>query len=235
MRAPPAAVLFDLDGTLVDSAPDLATAVNRTLAELDREPVSEATVRAWIGNGARRLVARALAGRREVMREPEGLEVALARFFEHYEDCLVDRSRPYPGVRAGLEILRGLDLPLGVVTNKPERFTAPLLQALDLHRYFRVRVSGDTLPVKKPDPAPLRHAAAALGATAGDCLLVGDSRADLEAALAAGMPMIRVPYGYPGGDATFADHPELEVAGVDELAARLEAELTDGGAGHRTA
>lgn len=235
MTAPPMAVLFDLDGTLVDSAPDLATAVNRTLAELDRPAVPEDRVRVWIGNGARRLVARALAGRREVGQEPAGLEAALARFFEHYEDCLVDRSRPYPGVREGLDTLSRLGLPLGVVTNKPERFTAPLLEALELERYFRVLVSGDTLAVKKPDPAPLHHAAAGLGVPAGACLLVGDSRTDLEAALAAGMPMIRVPYGYPGGDATFADHPELEVAGVDELAARLEAELTDGGAGHRTA
>ncbi|PWG61268.1 phosphoglycolate phosphatase [Sediminicurvatus halobius] len=231
----PAAVLFDLDGTLVDSAPDLATAVNRTLAELGHAPVVEDTVRVWIGNGARTLMARALAGRRELVEEPPGLEAALERFFQHYRDCLVDRSRPYPGVRTGLDTLRGLGLPLGVVTNKPERFTAPLLEALDLAEYFRVLVGGDTLPVKKPDPAPLEHAARALAVPVADCLLVGDSRADLDAALAAGMPMVRVPYGYPGGDATFEDHPELEVASVDQLAARIEAEHTHGGAGHRTA
>lgn len=231
----PQAVLFDLDGTLVDSAPDLATAVNRTLAELGRPPVSESRVRRWVGNGARRLVARALAGQREVAQEPPELDAALARFFEHYADCLVDRSVPYPGVRPGLDVLHGLGLPLGVVTNKPARFTAPLLEALALRDYFGVLVSGDTLAVKKPDPAPLRHAAAALGMGPEHCLLVGDSRADLEAALAAGMPMVRVPYGYPGGDATFADHPDLDVASVDQLAARLEAEHTHGGAGHRTA
>jgi len=235
MSAPPAAVLFDLDGTLVDSAPDLATAVNRTLAELGHAPVAEDTVRVWIGNGARRLVARALAGRRDVEADPPGLEAALARFFVHYQECLVDRSRLYPGVREGLARLERLGLPLAVVTNKPERFTAPLLEALDIRAQFRALVGGDTLAVKKPDPAPLEHAAALLGVPARSCLLVGDSRADMEAALAAGMPMVRVPYGYPGGDATFADHPELEVAGVDALAQRLEAELTDGAAGHRTA
>lgn len=231
----PAAVLFDLDGTLVDSAPDLATAVNRTLAELGRAPVAEDTVRVWIGNGARRLVARALAGQRELAAEPPGLEAALARFCEHYWDCLVAQSRPYPGVRRGLDTLSALGLPLGVVTNKPARFTAPLLEALQLADYFQVLVSGDTLPVKKPDPAPLVHAAGRLGAPVADCLLVGDSRADLDAALAAGMPMVRVPYGYPGGDATFDDHPELEVATVDQVAARIEAEHTHGGTGHRTA
>jgi phosphoglycolate phosphatase-like HAD superfamily hydrolase len=136
----PQAVLFDLDGTLVDSAPDLTTAVNRSLADLGRPPITEAQARAWIGNGARRLVARALAGQREIDAEPAQTEAAMAAFFHHYRDCLVQASRVYDGVVEGLAQLAALECPMAVVTNKPGAFTLPLLEALGLdpirHPYY---------------------------------------------------------------------------------------------------
>ncbi|MEX0383233.1 phosphoglycolate phosphatase [Spiribacter sp. 1M153] len=214
-------LLFDLDGTLVDSAPDLATAVNHSLADLGHAALSETRVRQWIGDGARRLVARAIAGRRDIDAEPPETEAALARFFVHYHDCLCDRSQLYPGVRDGLDRLRALGRPMAVVTNKPAAFTGPLLEALGIAGYFGATVSGDTLGVKKPDPAPLIHAADQLGVAVGDCLYVGDSAADQGAAAAAGMPLVRVPYGYPGDDAIFADHPAAMTLTIDQLATGL--------------
>lgn len=216
-----AAVLFDLDGTLVDSAPDLTTAVNRMLADRQRSPMSEARMREWIGNGARKLVARALAGQRHIASEPAETEDALAQFFVHYTDCLVDKSVLYPGVRVGLERLKALGLPLGVVTNKPGRFTDPLLKAMDLAEFFPVVVSGDTLTVRKPDPAPLLHAASALNVPIERCVYVGDSLADRGAADAAGALLVRVPYGYPGEESAFAGHPQRLTMRVDELAEQI--------------
>ncbi len=218
----PQAVLFDLDGTLVDSAPDLTTGVNRMLADLDRSPISEEAVREWIGNGARRLVARALTGQRDVAEEPAEMAEAMESFFRHYMDCLVDRSRVYPGVTEGLERLQALSLPLGVVTNKPTAFTGPLLAGLGLERFFSVLVSGDTLSVKKPDPAPLVHGAEQLGVAIERSFYVGDSAADRDAAKAAGALLIRVPYGYPGDVTVFADHPAELTLDIAALAERIE-------------
>lgn len=220
----PEAVLFDLDGTLVDSAPDLTTGVNRMLADLDRAPITEDAVREWIGNGARRLVARALTGQRDVVEEPAEMAEAMESFFRHYMDCLVDRSQVYPGVVEGLERLRDMAMPLGIVTNKPTAFTLPLLQGLGLEGFFSVFVSGDTLAVKKPDPAPLLHGAAQLGVAIERSYYVGDSAADRDAARAAGALLIRVPYGYPGDPSVFAGHPAaltMDVAGLAEAIALL--------------
>jgi phosphoglycolate phosphatase len=218
----PAGVLFDLDGTLVDSAPDLTTAVNRSLADQGGTPLSEAQVRHWIGDGARWLIARALAGRRDIHIEPPGTEAALARFFVHYHDCLCVGSRLYPGVLAGLESIEASGRPMGVVTNKPAAFTGPLLEALGIAGFFGVAVSGDTVGVRKPDPAPLVHAAGVLGLDIGQCIYVGDSGADRAAAEAAGMTLVRVPYGYPGDDAIFADHPATLTMTIDQLGERLK-------------
>ncbi|TQE99957.1 MAG: phosphoglycolate phosphatase [Spiribacter salinus] len=217
----PDAVLFDLDGTLVDSAPDLTTAVNRMLTELGRAAITESRVREWIGHGARRLVARALAGQRDIVTEPPETEAAMARFFVHYHACLVDTTILYPGVREALPELQAMGLAMGLVTNKPEAFTTPLVSALGLDPFLSVSVSGDTLAVKKPDPAPLQHAAQQMGVAVDRCLYVGDSRADLDAADAAGMMMVRVPHGYPGGADAFADRPQLLTLTVPELAKRL--------------
>ncbi|MFB4205319.1 phosphoglycolate phosphatase [Arhodomonas sp. KWT2] len=211
----PRAVLFDLDGTLVDSAPDIATAVDRLLAELGREPVGEALVRHWVGNGARRLVARALAGRRGIDGEPAGTEAALARFLVLYRERLVERTTIYPGVIELLDALAAAGIPVAVVTNKPEGLARPLLETLGLAARFGAVVGGDTLAEKKPAPAPLAHAAGILGVALADCLMVGDSLTDVSAARNAGIPVACVPYGYREGDAIFEARPE---AVVDTLA-----------------
>ncbi len=211
------AVLFDLDGTLVASAPDLATAVNGALLDLDREPVSESRIADWIGNGARRLVARALTG--EVMADPEPdlWERAMARFNAHYAACLADRTRLYPGVRATLAQLAAHGLALGVVTNKPACFTGPVLRAMGLADWFGVIVAGDTLGARKPDAAPMRYAAGTLGVPAEATVMVGDAMTDVGAARAAGMAMIWVPYGYHRGDDILAEQPEAVAERFEDL------------------
>ena len=203
------AVLFDLDGTLVDSAPDLALAVDRMLGEMGREPAGESRVRCWVGNGARRLVERALTGHLDGRVEAAELEPALERFFEHYAECLVEYTQPYPGVVEALDQLEPRGLRLAVVTNKPARFTMPLLAHLGLRRHFHAVVSGDTLARRKPDPGPLLLAAEQCGVAPGAALMVGDSENDVRAARAAGMPVACVPYGYNHGADISQAGPDL--------------------------
>ncbi len=196
MSAPRKAVLFDLDGTLVDSAPDLTTALSDALAEWDEAPVTETEVRCWVGNGSRTLVARALAARGR----PESLTGAvLSAFLGHYERRFNERTVCYEGVMPALERLHAAGLALACVTNKPSRFVAPLLEAMDLRRYFSVLVGGDTLAVRKPDPRPLAFAAEHLEVDPQRVVMVGDSLADVEAAKALPCPVVCVDYGYNYG------------------------------------
>jgi phosphoglycolate phosphatase len=187
------AVLLDLDGTLLDTATDLTTAANRTLAEFGREPVAEAQVRDWIGDGVRALVA-------SFMEATGGqVEGAYERFLAHYGECFSEQSYPYPGVPEALERLRAMALPLAVITNKAAAFTEPLLAATGLTPYLDCVVSGDTLPQKKPDPAPVHHAAGQLGVAPARAVFVGDSANDVAAGRAAGCPVVCVSYGYNRG------------------------------------
>ncbi len=206
VRPRPAAVLIDLDGTLVDSVPDLAAAANRMLAELGRDPLPESTLRRFVGNGVTRLVERSLAGDFDGRCEPDELERAQPLFMAHYAAHLSDLSRSYPGVPEGLERLAAAGVPLGCVTNKPEGFSRRLLEDLGLLRFFGVVIGGDTLAEKKPHPAPLRHAAAGLGIELSRCVLIGDSASDIKAARAAGCVCVCVRYGYNQG----MDLAELE-------------------------
>ena len=211
------AVLFDLDGTLVDSAPDLAAAVNRMLRELGRaeEPVQQVVT--WVGNGMTRLVKRALTG--EMQGEPDAglLERAVASFKKHYAANLVVDSRLFPEAVETLEILSARGFVLACITNKPEMFTLPLLDRLGLAKYFGLVVSGDTLAVRKPDPLPLQHACKHFGIAAADAVLVGDSANDVRAARAAGMTAIAVSYGYNHGEDIRALRPDLVVDSLAEV------------------
>ncbi len=193
-----AALLLDLDGTILDTAGDLATAVNRTLAELGREKVAEDRVRTWIGDGVRILVRQALEATGGC--DDGALDNAHERFMVHYGDCVADRSHPFPGVVATLARFRDVGLPMGVVTNKAAVFTEPLLEATGLMPYLDVVVSGDTVAAKKPDPAPVRAAAEALGVDPARMVLVGDSRNDVRAGLDAGCAVVCVTYGYNRGE-----------------------------------
>lgn len=205
MSAARRAVLFDLDGTLVDSAPDIAAAADRALVDCGVEARGVERIRGYIGGGAEKLIHRCLTERMEGRAEPALFEAAYDAFFRHYAAELTTRTRPYPGVVDTLEALRARGYALGCVTNKPGRFTGPLLEALALAPYFEVTVAGDTLAVKKPDPAPLLHALSALGVATPHATMVGDSLADLNAARAAGMRVLCVSYGY-SPNARLADH-----------------------------
>lgn len=185
-------VLFDLDGTLVDSASDIAAAVNRLLAELGHEQVDEATVRSWIGDGARQLITQALRHAGDL----QDVDAVMPRFMRHYADCLLLDPRLYPGVEATLSALRANGVRMAVCTNKPAQFVPPLLEALDIATYFDAVLGAGDLPERKPHPLPLLHLAEGFGVDIGQCLMVGDSGADAGAANAAGAPLVLVGYGY---------------------------------------
>jgi phosphoglycolate phosphatase len=207
------AALFDLDGTLLDTAPDLATAANRMLAELGRPALAEVEIRDYIGKGVVNLVHRcveATGGGSE-----EDRRHALEVFERHYSAGIADRSRPYPGVLEGLVALERAGVPMGCVTNKAGRFTGPLLELTGLMRFFGVVVSGDTTERKKPHADPLLHAARMLGTAPEETLMVGDSLNDVQSARAAGCPVVVVPYGYREG-------LSLEELGADAVVASVE-------------
>ena len=185
-------VLFDLDGTLVDSASDIAAAVNRLLAELGHEQVDEATVRSWIGDGARQLITQALRHAGDL----QDVDAVMPRFMRHYADCLLLDPRLYPGVEATLSALRANGVRMAVCTNKPAQFVPPLLEALGIAAYFDAVLGAGDLPERKPHPLPLLHLAEGFGVDIGQCLMVGDSGADAGAANAAGAPLVLVSYGY---------------------------------------
>lgn len=194
----PAAILFDLDGTLVDSLPDLLGATNRLLADLARPPVSGPELRQWVGDGAALLVERALAATGGL--PAPGKAAMVERFLEFYQGHTADESRPYPGVRATLEALGRRGHPLGVCTNKPTRLSLEMLKSLDLFGFFRAVVGGDGAPARKPDPRHLWATLEAMGCAGRPAMMVGDSLNDVAAARAAAMPVVVVSFGYCRGD-----------------------------------
>jgi phosphoglycolate phosphatase len=210
-------VMIDLDGTLIDTVPDLAAAANRMLADLKRPVWDMAHYRAWIGNGVPRFVKRALTG--EMQAEPDAKlnEQALALFSRHYAAAVSDLSRPYPGVVAALERLKAQGFSLACITNKAEAFTLPLLRNLDLYKYFQLVLSGDSLPKQKPDPLPLRHACDHFGIDSAHGVLVGYSSNDVQAARAAGMPVICVTYGYNHGHDIRQSLPDAVVDSLTDV------------------
>ncbi|HWG79176.1 MAG TPA: phosphoglycolate phosphatase [Stellaceae bacterium] len=205
------AILFDLDGTLVDSVPDLAAAVNGLLAELDRPALGLAQVTSMVGDGTSALVERALAASGAA---GTPLRAAHDRFLALYEADPTRLTRPYPGVPAVLDQLAAAGWRLGVCTNKPERATRAVLTGLDLDGFFAVVLGGDSGPTRKPDPGPLHAALGRLGSAPGNAAMIGDHRNDVVAAQAAGMPVVFARYGY--GAATLAGlTPD---AGIDRFA-----------------
>jgi len=210
-------VMVDLDGTLIHTAPDLANCANRMLRDLGRNEWPIEKVMTWIGNGVPRLVKRALTG--EMMAEPEAAlyEKALPLFQRHYAEAVSEFSRPFPGVIEGLERLQATGFQLACITNKAEAFTLPLLRNLGLHDYFKLVLSGDSLPKQKPDPLPLQHACRHFGITPDHGVLIGDSSNDVQAARAAAMPVICVTYGYNHGHDIRESHPDAVVGSLAEV------------------
>jgi phosphoglycolate phosphatase len=187
------AVVFDLDGTLVDSAPDMAAALNAALAEVNLDPFELDEAISFVGSGGRILVRRALAARAAGHLDEA---VMLSRFIGHYEGKLSGQTQPYPGVMEMLARLTAAGVPMGLCTNKPEGPARGVCAALGLDAHFPVIVGGDTLPVLKPDPAPLLHVCAELGLAPSRVLYVGDSETDYATARAAKTPFAFVEGGY---------------------------------------
>ena len=193
MRPPLRAVVFDLDGTLIDSLPDIAAAMNRLLADVGRAPLSETEIRAMIGDGASTLVERAF----EASGGQDGpVAPLLARFLAEYEPRAAEATRPFPGVMATLAALKESGLALAVCTNKPSGATREVLAALDLEGFFAAVVGGDEAPALKPDPRHVTAVLARLGVAAECAVMVGDSINDIEAAHRAGLPAVAVSFGY---------------------------------------
>lgn len=191
----PEAIVWDLDGTLVDSAPDLKTALNNVLDKRGFAGHSLATVRTMIGNGVPKLVERGFnaIGMRL---EPSQLDALVALFVDEYRACATDRTRPYPHIVETLESIREMNIPMGVCTNKPEALTRQILKDLGLAIYFNSVVGGDTTSTRKPDPQPLLACLHGLSAEPASGLMIGDSIHDVHAAHAAGVIVGVVPWGY---------------------------------------
>lgn len=217
----PTHVLFDLDGTLVDSAPDLTLAVDRMLAELGRDPAGEDNVRAWVGNGTEMLIRRALAGSLDDSGADslpgEVRAEALDMFMALYGQCNGERSVVYEGVVPFLEAMTQADMKVGIVTNKLTSFSRQLLERSNLAHWFDVLVCGDTLSVMKPDAGPLLHALKELGGTQSTALMIGDSETDIKTARAASIPCVAVSYGYNHGKSIHDCGADLVVDSLKEL------------------
>ncbi len=189
-------IVFDLDGTLIDSAPDLAAAINAMLADLGGAPLSVPEVRRMIGDGVAMLVTRALAARHCGHADPAE---ASRIFMRHYEADATSRTTCFPGAAEALRVLRAAGLPLAVCTNKPARVTTTILTSLGLAQYFARVIGGDSLPFRKPDPRVLLALAEGFAVRPDRTLLVGDSEVDAATAHAAGVPFVLMKHGYRRG------------------------------------
>ena len=212
------ALLLDLDGTLLDTAPDMGGALNRLRIERGLEPLPSSRIRPVVSHGAARLVTLGFPDA-----SGNEFEMLRLRFLEIYAQNLAADTRLFPGFDSVLEELERRGLPWGVVTNKPAWLTDPLLAILGLDRRARCVVSGDTLPERKPHPLPLLHAAELVGVPPARCVYVGDAQRDIQAGRAAGMTTLVAAYGYLGAD---DDPGSWEPTGIvsepEELLAWLE-------------
>ena len=213
----PAMVLIDVDGTLVDSVPDLAYCVDEMMKQLDMPVYGEDKVRNWVGNGVERLTRRALIGQLDGEPDEALFEKAYPIFLDLYDNNVCERSCLYDGVREALDFLKTQDVKIGCVTNKNAQFTLPILEKLGVKDYFEIIVCGDTLDKKKPDPLPLLHAAEKLGVKAEQSLMLGDSMSDVKAARAAKFDIICMSYGYNHGEDIRDYNPDAVVDSMAEI------------------
>ncbi|WP_304334675.1 phosphoglycolate phosphatase [Conchiformibius steedae] len=220
MTTPIRAVAFDLDGTLVDSVPDLAASANAMRTELGLPALPQNEIQDFVGDGIPVLVHRALTGSRHAQADMAVFQQGLSVFARHYAANLANATRPYPEAEAALGLLKSLGLPLAVITNKNETLAVKLLRDLGLDAYFSMVVGGDTLPERKPSPEPLRHVAEILGVEPEHMLMVGDSANDILAAKAAHCPNVLVTFGY-GDVAELSRHqdtrPDHSISHLPEL------------------
>ena len=223
LPARPALVTFDLDGTLVDTAPDLADAVDETMRSLGLPARGEDKVRCWIGNGAARLMRRAITDGGEGDELDDALvDRALQAFLYRYRQQFTGRSRLYPGAIEVLEALHARGTALACITNKPFAFVEPLFAAMGLSGQFGLTLGGESLPRKKPDPLPFTHTLAHFGVEAAETLHVGDSQSDVRAAKAAGVFVVAVTYGYNHGRDIRETSPDALIDDLRELLPLLQ-------------
>ncbi len=217
----PQLVLIDVDGTLVDSVPDLSYCVDALMRELALPERGEASVRRWVGNGVERLVRRALTNTLDGEPDAKLFARAYPLFLDLYAANTSQRSRLYPGVLEALAYLKKQGWHLGCVTNKAKQFTEPLLKALGIFDEFGIIISGDSLPKSKPDPMPLLHAAQFFNVRPEDALMIGDSVSDVKAARAAGFAIVCMSYGYNHGEDIRSAHPDAVIDRMDDIQALL--------------
>ncbi len=221
MLARPQMVLIDVDGTLVDSVPDLAWCIDAMMRELALPERGEDAVRHWVGNGVERLVQRALMNQLDgdlAGDDEQALyEKALPIFRALYANNTSKRSVLYPGVKPALDFLQTSGVKIGCVTNKASEFTLPILRELGINSYFDMVLCGDMVERKKPDPMPLLQSADALGVKPEASLMLGDSMSDVKAARAAGFAIICMSYGYNHGEDIRDYHPDAVLDAMDEI------------------
>ena len=212
------AYLFDLDGTLVDTAPDIAAGLNHALREAGLKPVDSALTRHWVGHGARMALLQALQDQDAYSEEV--LEELLPAFLDHYGSNVAVHSQIYPQVESTLTVLRDRGARLAVLTNKLTRFTEPLLSQIGLRDYFDLVVCGDTAAAPKPDAAPVNYCLQQFSVKAENTLVVGDSQTDVDAARAAGVPVVCVRDGYNHGIDVTTLNPDGVIDSFAELLLR---------------
>ena len=214
-------ILFDLDGTLIDSAPDLALSVNFMLRSVNHNEFSEEIIDSWVGNGAQTLVKRALSGSKTVDENIDGnlFDKSLSIFLEYYKNNLCVKTTPYPNVKATLQTLKNDGYKLAIITNKPFDFIEPILQQLELDNLFELCIGGDSLAEKKPSPLPLQYMCKKFNIKPRNTLMIGDSKNDILAAKAANIQSIAVSYGYNYGEDIRVYEPDYT---IDNFADILE-------------
>ncbi|MFC3150792.1 phosphoglycolate phosphatase [Litoribrevibacter euphylliae] len=218
----PSAILFDLDGTLLDSASDLTYAIGEMLEALGYPKVGIEKIVTWVGNGLQKLIERALVDAKLNLSEMSDIYPKAKQVFDRaYNEACETPSGLYPGVRELLSYCNEQALPIALITNKPEHYTHMLLNGLDLASHFGAIIGGDTLAEKKPSALPLLHAAKTLNVDITDCWMVGDSASDVEAAKAAGCPVVGLTYGYNHGRPISVEAPNWLCDSLKELQDRL--------------
>ena len=214
-------VMYDLDGTLVESVPDLAAALDKMLIDMGMPIVGESKARLWVGNGIPSLVKRALAddmsGDQPGQVDSSLFEAAHECFKSHYSEELGHHSYLYPGVSDFLEAMKDRGIKQVVITNKSEQFTDRLLQLMGIDHYFDLTIGGDSLTEKKPHPMPLLYAMQKFNISSDQALMIGDSVNDIRAARAAGVCVIGLPYGYNHGEPIEQSNPDLVALTLKEL------------------
>lgn len=211
--------LFDLDGTLVDSVPDLATALNKMLSDYQLPTYGEHVIRHWVGNGARVLVERGLSGDTKINHNREQLEVdtALDKFLFYYRTLETKSTVLYDGVFDTLHALKQRGYTLVLITNKPSEFIAPILSSFSLLSLFSLTIGGDSLPQKKPSALPLLYACEQFKVSPSQCVMVGDSKNDILAAKAANIKSIGLTYGYNYGESISTYQPDWVFDSFSEI------------------